>query len=108
MTPAPLRSRTWRARDGVSLPCSWMKAGRRVAISPSTKASSGSTVTAQILTLRGRAGAASRSAASGVTLRGLLAKNMKPRWLAPPSSAARTVSGVDSPQILAVTGMGGD
>ncbi len=35
-----------------------------------------------------------------------LAKKTRPTWLAPPATAAWTVSGVDRPQILAVTGMG--
>jgi hypothetical protein len=43
-----------------------------------------------------------RAAVSGVMLRGLFSKKTKPRNAAPPSKAAFTVSGVDSPQILAV------
>ena len=50
---------------------------------------------------RGRAaGPASSAALRGVTLRGLLAKKMKPTWLAPPASAAATLSGCERPQIL--------
>jgi hypothetical protein len=40
-----------------------------------------------------------------VIARGEGGKKFKPRWLAPPPIAASTVAGVDSPQILAVTGM---
>jgi hypothetical protein len=96
ITPAPERAAISRTRLGVSLPCTWIRSGFRVAISRSTRASSGSTVTATVLTGTGpfcRSGAARRAAASGSRLRGLLAKNTKPTKAAPPVTAAATLSG---------------
>jgi hypothetical protein len=66
----------------------------------------GSTVTATTFAPRARIGGARRPAVSGVMLRGLFSKNMKPTKAAPPSRAACTASGVVTPQILALAVMG--
>jgi hypothetical protein len=70
-----------------------------MAVSLSTRASSGSTVTATTWALP-RAGRDRWAAASGPMFRGLAVKNMKPRKAAPPARAASTACGVESPQIL--------